>query len=107
MRPIRIVPEYTLLLRYDIRPEVQEVYFRYVLGEFAPALQERHLYLQDAWHVLYGDYPERQIEFITDDLDNIRKLLKSDQWADLEQRLIDFTTNYTRRITRYNGKVKI
>jgi hypothetical protein len=107
MRPIRIVPEYALVFKYDVRTEMQETYFRYVIGEFTPALQEMRVYLQEAWHVAYGEYPERQIEYITDDLNNIKRLLNSKDWERLEDRLKEFTYNYTRRITRYSGRFKV
>jgi hypothetical protein len=107
MRPIRIVPEYALIFKYDVRSEVQETYFRYIIGEFTPALQEYKVYLQEAWHVAYGDYPERQIEYITDNLENLRRLFESSDWRKLEDRLKDFTTHYSRRITRYSGRFKV
>ncbi len=107
MRPIRIVPQYTLLLRYDVHPHTQDTYFNYIIREFTPALQEMHLYLQNAWQVVHGEYPERQIEFITDDLANIRHLLQSDPWETMEERLKKFVYNYTRRVIRYNGNFKV
>lgn len=107
MRPIRIVPEYAMILKYDVLTDKQEAYFRYVIGEFTPALQEHNVYLQDAWHVAYGEYPERQIEYITDNLDNLVTLFASKDWESLEERLQAFTSHYTRRITRYSGRFKI
>lgn len=107
MRPIRIVPEYVMILKYDVRTDMQETYFRYVIGEFTPALQEHQVYLQEAWHVAYGDYPERQIEYITDSLDNLKSLFSSHDWEALEERLKEFTTHYSRRITRYQGRFKV
>lgn len=107
MRPIRIVPEYTLLLTYNIRPETHEPYFRYIVNDFTPALQEHHLYLQNAWHILYGNAPERQVEYITDSLENIHGLFASQRWEHLEATLTGFITDYTRRILRYTGNFKV
>jgi hypothetical protein len=107
MRPIRIVPEYSLIFKYNVRADVQEMYFRYIIGEFTPALQEKQVYLQEAWHVVYGEYPERQLEFITDKLENIRQLFESEDWETLETRLKEFTQDYSMRITRYSGRFKV
>lgn len=107
MRPLRLVPTHALILRYDIQAGVQETYFRYVVGEFVPAMQDMKLYMQEAWQVVYGDFPERQVEFITDDLDNIRRLLVNERWHKLEERLLSYTLNYSRQIVRYSGRFKI
>ena len=38
MPPIRIIPQYRLLMRYNIRLEMYEPYYQYVTNEFVPAL---------------------------------------------------------------------
>lgn len=86
MQPIRIRPEYTLVLRYDIRPGMHEITYRYMAGDFVTKMQDNKLYMYKAWHVLYGDYPEWQVEFVTERLDYVRKLLQSPQWSSMEER---------------------
>lgn len=107
MPPISITPEYTLLLRYDVRPGLHEHYFRYVVGEFVPLLQERGVYMQDAWHVAYGNYPERQVEFITEELETIRNLFADPVWHRLEETLNRYVINYQCNVYRYQGVFKI
>jgi len=108
MQPIRIYPQYAIILTYDIKPGVHEHYFRWVTNDFLPAMQNRKLYMQHAWHVV-GDngQPERQIEFITEELDIIKRLIKDPSWKHLEDRLQTFTQNYTFRVVKYNGSFKI
>src|SRR3972149_3668319 len=48
-----------LLLSYDPLPERGEEYFRYVLGEFVPALEHLGLTMSEAWHTAYGSRPPR------------------------------------------------
>lgn len=109
MQPIKIYPQYVLIFNYDIRKEVQEQYFRYVTGEFLPALQKRKVYMQNAWHVVYGkdNQPQRQIEFITESKEILRALFDDPEWDDLESRLTDYTQNYTMRIIKYNGNFRV
>lgn len=107
MRSTTIRPEYALVFKYDVRPDTQETYFRYVIGEFTPSLQEYKIYMQDAWHVTWGAYPERQLEFITEQLDSIRQLMAGTEWEQLEDRLKQFTTHYSWRIVRYSGRFKV
>lgn len=107
MRSTTIRPEYAIVFKYDVRPDTQETYFRYVIGEFTPALQEFKIYMQDAWHVAWGEYPERQIEYITENLDSIRSLMASPQWRQMEERLKGYTQHYSYRVTRYSGRFKV
>jgi len=107
MFPTRIVPEYSLLLRYDIRPGVHVPYFRFVRQELEPAMRESGIYLQDAWHVAYGSYPERQMDFVTDNLEKLITMLHSPRWQRLEEKLRSYVDNYDRRVTRYMGIFKV
>lgn len=106
MQPIRIYPEYALILTYDVLPGAQERYFRFVTSTFLPALQRRKLYMQNAWIVI-GEGPERQIEFITEELANIRALYEDPEWAELEGELQTYVENYQKRIIRYRSNFKI
>lgn len=107
MRSTTIRPEYALLFTYDVRPETKEPYFRYLIGEFTPSLQEYSIYMQDAWHVTWGNYPERQIEYITEHLDGIRQLVASQEWQKMEERLKSYTTHFSWRVVRYTGRFKV
>jgi hypothetical protein len=102
MRSIQLRPEYVIVLKYDILPGLQERYFRYIMGEFVPAMQDMGFYMHRAWHVVWGDYPERHIEFITENRD-IHAFLEDDRWLDMEEHLQEFITNYTRKVLKYTG----
>ena len=101
MPPNTIIPNYKLLLNYDIRPELVEKYYYFVLKEFAPELETMGLYMFKVWHVAYGNYPIRQLEFIAEDLETLLDVFDSDRWNDLEQHLKDLTTNYERKVVRF------
>jgi hypothetical protein len=106
MRPIQLRPEYTMILKYDILPGLHETYFRFVMGEFVPGLQDMGMYMHRAWQVVWGNYPERHIEFITENRE-LQKFLDDTRWRDLEDRLQDYITNYSRKIYRYTGTFQI
>ncbi|MDQ7025235.1 MAG: hypothetical protein Q9P01_12730 [Anaerolineae bacterium] len=107
MQPKHIYPEYALILTYNVRLGTQERYFRYITGELYPALERRELYMQNAWLIVYGQQPQRQIEFIAERLDPIRDLLDDPEWERLENRLKEYTEDYERHVIRYRHHVKI
>jgi hypothetical protein len=87
-----------LLLTFDPTPERREEYFRYVLGEFIPALEHLGLKMAEAWHTAYGEYPLRLTGFIAPDRDTMLEVLESKAFKDLEARLQEYVVNYRRRI---------
>ena len=87
-----------LLLTYDPLPKHREEYFRYVLGEFVPALENLGLTLCEAWHTAYGQYPLRLTGFIAEDREALETVLASPEFLELESRLQDCVINYRRKI---------
>jgi len=87
-----------LLLTFDPLPELREEYFRYMLGEFVPALESLGLTMAEAWHTAYGDYPLRLTGFIAPDASTMKSVLGSDAFVKLEARLQAFVENYRRRV---------
>ena len=96
-----IIPRYKLLLCYDIKRGMHAVYYRYVVNEFVPTLNEMEIYVAEAWHTAYGDYPLRQVEYVTDSLDTLYNVFETDKWKDMESRLKTFTAHYSRKIIPY------
>ncbi|HSR47784.1 MAG TPA: hypothetical protein VLL77_07315 [Anaerolineales bacterium] len=93
-----------LLLSYDPLPDQREEYFRYVLGEFVPALEQLGLKMSEAWHTAYGDYPLRLAGFVAPDQRTMDEVLASEAFGDLESRLQAFVVNYRRRIVPQGGR---
>ncbi|MCA9884325.1 MAG: hypothetical protein KC546_19625 [Anaerolineae bacterium] len=100
-------PRYTLIMTYDIRNGLNVPYFRFIRQELEPTLLDAGLVMQDAWHIAYGPYPERQLEFVTDDLNRVVGIMRSARWERLENKLLSFVDNYTVRVTRYPGVFKL
>lgn len=99
--PIRIVPRYRLILRYDIQSNVMDAYYEFVMNEFIPSLQSMGLYMAGVWHTAYGSYPNRQVEFLGDSREVFREVFQSERWEILESKLQSFTYNYERKLVRY------
>lgn len=107
MQPIRIFPEYAMILKYNIKPGTLDGYYQYVMQEFVPALQRRKVYMQHAYEVVYGEYPQRHIEFVVEHLSTLRELLEDPEWEHMEDRLQNYAENYTRQVIAYKGIFKL
>lgn len=99
-----ILVEKKLILTFDPIPERREAYFRYVLGEFVPSLEQMGLKMCEAWHTAYGEYPLRLTAFVAEDGDVLEQVLTSEAFQLLEGRLMEYVINYRRRLVpRDNG----
>ncbi len=93
-----------VLLSYDPLPELREEYFRYVLGEFIPAMENLGLPMCEAWHTAYGPYPLRLIGFMAETPEALEKGLSSHEFLELEGRLQEYVVNYRRKVVRHQPR---
>ncbi|MBN2305653.1 MAG: hypothetical protein JXQ72_14310 [Anaerolineae bacterium] len=96
-----IIPRYKLMLFYDPAPDGSDDYYNFIMNEMIPAAHEMGLYIFRVFHTLWGDYPLRQAEFVAEDLETIRSVLNSDRWQALETRLLEHSTNFSRKVVRF------
>jgi len=97
----RLYPRYKVILAYNIHPETQEEYLQFVTREMTPAMQGMGLHLFRVFHTAYGDYPQRHLEFLAEDLTSIQKAFNSINWRRLETKLKGFVYDYSRRILHF------
>jgi hypothetical protein len=87
-----------LLVTYNIRPNREAEYYRYVLGEFLPELQRVGLIMDEGWHTAYGDYPIRLIAFRAQDGVDIKEVLNSSVWREGRDQLLKLVRDYEERL---------
>ena len=96
-----IIPSYKILLTYDILPYAGTSYYQYIMNVFLPSMAELELYVTEAWHTAYGDYPVRQIVIVCESLLPFQRAQANGKWEQLEKRLLDFVGQYSVKIVPY------
>ena len=87
-----------LLVSYNIKSNREAEYYRFVLGEFLPTLQNLGLLMTDGWHTAYGEYPIRLLVFKTQDDTDIQKILDSSEWQEGKKTLLKMVQDYEERL---------
>jgi len=90
-------------MTWDIRPEHEQEYFEFVVREFIPGVQHLGLELTDAWATAYGNQPQIMVGAISHSKDQIRKVLQSEDWRSLNNKLMDYVLNYSQKIVEASG----
>jgi hypothetical protein len=105
----KIVPQYKLMLFYDLPQSNVESYLHFVMTEMVPQVQAHNVLMFQIFHTVWGENgcPLRQAEFVAEDLGTIQDLLDSDDWHDLETKLLTYTTNYRRKVVKFRPGFQI
>jgi hypothetical protein len=90
-----------LVLSYNIQPQGAQEYYQFVLGQYIPAMQSLGLEMAEAWHTAYGDYPNRLIVFVSRDQETARQAINDPTWDELNDRLLEFVTDFDYKLIPY------
>jgi hypothetical protein len=90
-----------MLMTYNVVPEHQEEYLNFMMNTFVPTLQRMGLANAGVWHTAHGDYPTRLIAFVADDRETMDRAIEGKTWQDLESRLEQYVSDYSRRIVPF------
>lgn len=92
-----------LLMGWNIIPGRESEYFDFFTEEFEPALGELGLQATDMWYTAYGEWPQILTGTVAEDLETMRRILASERWQRLKERLLEFVTDYQQKIIPANG----
>jgi hypothetical protein len=87
-----------LILTWDIAPDRDQDYFEFVINEFVPGVQRMGLQPAEAWATVYGDYPQIQVNILSDDIQVVQKALHSENWGKLQEKLMTLVQNFSYKI---------
>jgi hypothetical protein len=91
-----------LLMQWDINPQREQEYFEFVVREWVPGITKLGLEPTGAWYTAYSQSRRAQImtEGLAEDLDTMRRILKSKEWQRLHERLLEYVNNYEHKVVR-------
>ena len=87
-----------LILSWDIKPDLEQEYFEFVVHEFVPGITKLGIKPTDAWYTLYGDCSQILTAGEAEDPSVVHDILSSTEWNALENRLLDFVDNLERKV---------
>ena len=90
-------------MTWDIDVGRDQEYFEFVIGEFVPGVQRLGLQPAEAWATVYGSYPQIQVGLLASDEEQARRVLDSDDWNVLQDRLFDYVKNFSYKVVPARG----
>ncbi|MEN6555032.1 MAG: hypothetical protein ABFD21_01385 [Anaerolineaceae bacterium] len=96
-----------ILLTWNIKANAEQEYYGFMVGSFLPWINHKELALTDAWVTLYGNEPQIMVGVIMPTYTAARELLKSAEWLDLRDQLLEFVENFTCKIISQKGAFQL
>ncbi|MCS7060553.1 MAG: hypothetical protein RMN25_05240 [Anaerolineae bacterium] len=87
-----------LVMSWNIKSEEEPAYFEFVVQEFAPKIMKLGMRPTEAWYTVYGEGPQIITVGETEDRETLDRILASEDWAELMEKLNRFVTDYKQRI---------
>ncbi len=98
---------YKLLLSYELDTEAMQEYYRFVMGQYVPAMQSMGWQMSEAWHTAYGNAPNRLLGFVCTDRQDVNELLDNEQWTSLNEQLQKYVSEFDFKVFPYKGGFQI
>ncbi|MCA9937020.1 MAG: hypothetical protein KC418_00140 [Anaerolineales bacterium] len=87
-----------LILRWNIRSELESEYFEFMVSEFIPGTNRLGLTDIQAWYTLYGACEQILFSAVTNTEEEMERILKSESWENLQIRLTDLVTDFSKKV---------
>lgn len=94
-----------ILMFWDIKPGYDQEYFEFVMREWVPNTTKLGLTPIEAWYSVYtsDDKPTIMAGALADDEETMRDIITSNDWADLQEKLMEYVENYSHKIVHVSG----
>jgi hypothetical protein len=92
-----------VIMSWDIVEGREQEYFEFVVRSFMPGVQKLGMTLSDAWVTIYGEHPQILVGAVVPGLEKAERIIASEDWQRLNDRLMDFVQNYQIKVAPLEG----
>lgn len=96
-----------LLMTWDIKKSKEPAYFEFIMKEFTPGLMKLGLQPSEAWYTVYGTGPQILTGGITENLQEMKEILDSNDWKELKEKLLGYVTNFQEKVIPATGRFQL
>ena len=87
-----------LLMRWNVEAETDSEYFEFLVHEFIPGLNKLGVLEIQVWYTQYGDCEQKLASGITKSMDDMKKVLHSNEWKQLMEKLTGYVNDFDRKV---------
>ena len=101
---------YKLIMNWNIKPGRDQDYFEFVVREWIPTTSRLGLQTVGAWYSIYTRNPTGpriMAEALMDEMSDMRSVLESDDWRDIQVRLLYYVEHYSQKVVETDGTFQL
>ena len=77
---------------------MESEYFEFLVHEFIPALNRLGIADIQVWYTAFGECEQKQAEGVAQSTDRIQKMLQSEEWLLLTDKLQNYVRNFSQKV---------
>lgn len=100
----------TLIMTWDIKENLEQDYFEFVVREWVPATSRLGLQPVAAWLTSWridDTVPLMRAEAIAEDEETMRDILRSGEWQEILEQLLEYVENYKHKVVETTGDFRL
>lgn len=97
---------FKLIMQWDIRSEQESEYSDFVANEFIPGISKLGLEDIQVWYTVYGECEQILVSGNAQTMKQMRYVLDSDDWGQLQGRLMDLVEDFSRKVVPASANIQ-
>lgn len=94
-------------MSWDIKPGQENEYFEFIVREFVPGIMRLGIQPTEAWYTQYGNGPQILTGGVAEDIDTMKQILSTNDWAELKGKLLEYVVNYRQKIVSHRARFQL
>lgn len=87
-----------LIMRWNVRPETESEYFEFLVHELIPAMNKLGINDIQVWYTAYGECEQKMAEGISESVEDMLRIMRTDEWHDLTEKLQGFVEDFSQKV---------
>lgn len=87
-----------LIMCWNVRTETESEYFEFLVHELIPAMNKLGISDIQVWYTAYGDCEQKMAEGISDSVENMLRIIHTDEWQSLTEKLQGFVEDFSQKV---------
>jgi hypothetical protein len=87
-----------LIMRWDVRQEMESEYFEFLVHELIPAMNNLGITEIQVWYTAFGDCEQKMAEGIMPSTEDMLQIIRTTEWSDLTDKLQGYVKNYSQKV---------
>jgi hypothetical protein len=92
-----------IIMRWNIRPGAESEYFEFMVNEFIPGFKRLGIADPQVWYTVYGDREQILVSGISETGEQMKYILRSEEWVQLKDRLTDLVDDFSQNVITATG----